>query len=136
MSNQENKKFLDLDGLRFFWTDIKSRLNAINSHLDFLKSVESGLTSISGLNPNKRLHVANLDTDANLSVSSLPAAGRDIHIIVKNVSTANSIDVNIPGDSYYVRICDPVYTIKPGEYLEVNIISDGGSAYIRIAEQN
>lgn len=135
MSTENNdQKFLDLRGLQYFWNGIKSRLNTINSYLDFLKSVESG-TSVSGLSPNKRLHVANLNTDANLRLSKLPDAGRDIHIIIKNTSS-DSIDINIPGDSFYVRICDPVYTIKPSEYLEVNIISDGGSAYIRVAEQN
>lgn len=131
----KNRKFLDLEGLQYFWNDIKSRLSAINSYLDFLKSVESELTSVYGISPNKRLHVANINTDADLRLSRLPDAGRDIHIIIKNTSS-DSIDINIPGDSYYVRICDPVYTIKPSEYLEVNIISDGGSAYIRVAEQN
>ena len=130
----EQKKYLDLDGLQRFWSKIKERLDAINSYLDFLKS-SGTVTSLSNLNINKRLYVANVTTKQTISLSGKPAAGRDMHIIIKNQSN-NPIDITMPTHSYCDLICDPVYSVDPGKYLEVNIISDGSIAYVRAAGQN
>lgn len=131
MSNSDSKKYLNLDGLRTFWSKIKIILDDINSYLDFLKSTNV-LTSLSRISPNTRLYIADITTNQSLSFASKPAAGRDIHIIIRNVSL-NDLTITMPTSTDVVLLCNPNYTLSSNEYLEVNVISDGSIMYFRVA---
>lgn len=131
MSNSDSKKYLNLDGLKTFWSKIKLILDDINSYLDFLKSTNV-LTSLSRISPNTRLYIADITTNQSLSFASKPDAGRDIHIIIRNVSL-NDLTITMPVSTDAVLLCDPNYTLNPNEYLEVNVISDGSIMYFRVA---
>lgn len=129
-----SKKYLSLDGLKTFWAEIKRRLDTINSYLDFLKSTTTGTNSLSSINGNIRLHIIMATTNQTLSFASKPAAGHDIHIIIRYTGTnSNGITITLPHTNSDILLCDPTYTLKPEEYLEINVISDGSFLYYRVA---
>lgn len=139
MSNFNEKKYLDLEGLKYFWDKIfedyiskdQSDIRTIANYLSFLQSVGSG-TSLNNININTRLHIVELSSNSNLQLSGVPAKGYDIHIMVK---ANNNVVITMPGNGNSdVLICDQSYELMAGEYLEINIISDGSKRYYRVAE--
>lgn len=147
MFNIMAKKYLDLDGLKTFYNklnvlfnDINSAITNINSYLDFLQSSSVGGSTITNINVNTKLHVVNVSSDQTLALTggtgggSVAPAGRDVHIIIKNTAT-NEVAITMPTGSNNILVCEPVYYIDSGKYLEINVISDGSKAYYRAAEQ-
>lgn len=138
----DTKKYLDLNGLEYFYNKLKVLFSNIDSYLNFLKSSSTSETSLSNINVNTRLHVVNVSSNQTLSLvggssgGSVATAGRDVHIIIKNTSS-ETITVTMPTDSATnILVCESSYDVEAGKYLEVNVISDGASAYYRVAEQN
>lgn len=138
----DTKKYLDLNGLEYFYGKLKVLFSNIDSYLNFLKSSSTNETSLSNINVNTRLHVVKVSSNQTLSLvggssgGSVAAAGRDVHIIIKNTSS-KTITVTMPTDSATnILVCESSYDVEAGKYLEVNVISDGTSAYYRAAEQN
>lgn len=145
-----NKKYLDFEGLSYFWSKLKmliennsSSIGDILEYINFLKSTTTG-TTLNAINVGTRLHIITLSTSDSLSLEggsqvsggSVAPQGHDIHIIVKN-GAAIDIDVMMPtGDEYDILLCETKYKIPAGKYIEISVITDGSHAYYRVAEQN
>lgn len=136
-----------------FTTAYKTKLNALENYNDselrqlisesssnnnqaielasFLEGV-SKVTSLRNLPITHRLIVANISTDQSLSVDGTPNAGRELHIIVHNLSE-NSIAITLPDAGNFINTSDPVLQIDAFTYGEINIISDGELMYIKHA---
>lgn len=146
-----NKKYLDFDGLSYFWGKLKTlietnsfSIDCISEYINFLKSTTTG-TTLDSINVGTRLHIITLSTSGSLSLAggsqvsggSVAPQGHDIHIIVKNGNTAGNIEVTMPtGGAYDILLCESKYKIPAGKYIEISVITDGSHAYYRVAEQN
>ncbi len=90
------------------------------------------LTSVANIPVDKRLVRVNLSGDDNFTLESLPAAGHEIHIIVK---ATDAVTITIPSstsENFYECLNDSTsMNIASGKYGEINVISDGDKAYIR-----
>ena len=144
------KKYLDLTGLRLFYsklqemfTGINDALSEVNSYLKFANSYRHS-ASLSAVDTNTRLHLINITTSQTLKLingkgaGDVTDAGRDILIIIKNANSSNPITVTMPSSSVSTTklLCESSYTIPVGKHIEVSIVSDGTNAYYRVAEQN
>lgn len=87
-------------------------------------------TSVASIPVSKRLVVATVSASASFSLASVPAAGREIHVIINNSSTSD-ISIALPNSGNYICLVDTALAIKAGSYAEVNVISDGTKMYIR-----
>jgi hypothetical protein len=90
----------------------------------------NSVTSITSVPVTKRLVIATISASASLALASVPADGREIHIIVKN-SSSSDITVTMPSASGYVKMSGDTLTVKGSSYADINIISDGTNMYIR-----
>lgn len=101
----------------------------IEDFLDFnLGNVE--VTSLASLPITKKLVIANISKNNSLSVSSVPSAGTEIHIIINN-TTSSGLVVTLPNSGNYICFVDTALSVSANGYAEVNIISDGSKMYIR-----
>lgn len=107
-----------------------TNLNTVKSYYDFVTGF-STITSITSIPITYRNVVASISANATIGVASIPAKGRELHVIIKNTGSAN-ITVNLPNTGNY--ICtneDKFIEIYPGLYGEVHILSDGSKVYVR-----
>lgn len=107
-----------------------TNLNTVKSYYDFVTGF-STVTSITSLPITYRNVVATISAGATIGVASIPAQGRELHVIIKNSGSAN-ITINLPNTGNY--ICtneDKFIEIYPGLYGEVHILSDGSKVYVR-----
>lgn len=89
----------------------------------------SALTTVASIPVDKRLVRVNLSANGSFSLASLPAAGREIHVIVY---ASAAITVTIPNTGDYICLNDSTsMSIASGKYGEINVISDGVKGYIR-----
>lgn len=89
-------------------------------------------SSVTSLPTTHALIVASISASASLKFSSVFAAGRQIHTIIKNTGSAD-ITVTMPSsNSSYLCDVDSL-TIPAGKFAEVNAISDGSTIYLRSA---
>ena len=89
----------------------------------------SALTSIANVPVTKRLVRVNLSANGSFSLTGIPAAGREIHVIVK---ASAAVTITIPNTGIYACLNDSTsMSIASGKYGEINVISDGDIAYIR-----
>ena len=65
----------------------------------------------------------------SLASTTVPA-GREIHVIIYNSSSADVV-VSLPTASAYVNLSGDTLTVPATGYAEINIISDGNKLYIR-----
>lgn len=96
-------------------------------------SFDNGVNVLSSLSTspiNKRLIIANITGNQSLTFASIPSAGKEIHIIVKNTTTSELI-VTLPNSGNYVCFVDTALVVPANGYSEINIISDGTKMYIR-----
>lgn len=144
------KKYLDLTGLTLFYsklqeifTNITDALDEVKSYLTFAKSCKVGYTTLNTIDVNTKLHIASISTDRTLKLingkgaGDVAEAGRDILIIIKNISS-NAVTVTMPSSTVSTTklLCESSYSIPAGKHLEVSVVSDGTNAYYRVAEQN
>lgn len=107
-----------------------TNLNTVKSYYDFVTGF-STVTSITSIPITYRNVVATISSGATIGIASIPAQGRELHVIIKNSGSAN-ITVNLPNSGNY--ICtneDKFIEIYPGLYGEVHILSDGSKVYVR-----
>lgn len=92
-------------------------------------------TTVASLPVTKRLVIVTNPGTASLSLASLPAAGREIHVIINATSAATiTIPHGTSGSITYVNTNDGAsskMSVSAGKYGEINIVSDGSKAYIR-----
>ena len=108
---------------------VDEALDNIDEWSSFYKDVNR-VSSVSNIPKTKRLVVAEISTDASLSMAGVPDAGKDIHIMVHNTGS-NAIVVTLPVSGGYVNTAGSELTIDSLEWAEVNVISDGSTIYIR-----
>lgn len=97
-------------------------------NLDFLFGVNP-VTTLSNIPVDKRLVVASISS-GSLTLASTPAAGREIHVIIKN-TTSSDITITVPNNGNYNSSIGTSLKIKGNSYGEINIISDGTTMYVR-----
>lgn len=140
----------DTSGALFNWIKNENRLNikglngnyynATNLSYGNIKmsindkpiSTESStsVTSLSSLSIDHNLVVAKLSGSQSFSLSSIPNAGREIHVLVNNTGTSD-ITITLPTASPYVPVNGDHTTVPVGGYAEINAISDGTKIYLR-----
>jgi len=88
--------------------------------------------SVAGIPVDKRLVRVTISADDSFSLEELPAAGREVHVIVK---ASADVTISIPSstsENFYECLNDSTsMSIASGKYGEINVISDGVKAYIR-----
>lgn len=107
-----------------------TNLNTVKSYYDFVTGF-STVTSITSIPITYRNVEATISAGATIGVASVPAKGRELHVIIKNSGSAN-ITVNLPNTGNY--ICtneDKFIEIYPGLYGEVHLLSNGSKVYVR-----
>ena len=90
----------------------------------------NSVSSLSSVPVSKRLCIATISANATLSLASVPSAGREINIIIKNSSTSDIV-VTLPTSSNYINMSGDSITVVGSGYGEINIISDGTNMYLR-----
>lgn len=96
------------------------------------KQLESSTTStsVASLPITSNMVIATISAASSFSLNSTPAAGKEIHVIIKNSSTSD-VTVTLPTASPYVCISSDSLTVPASGYAEVNAISDGTNIYLR-----
>lgn len=90
------------------------------------------LTSVASIPVGKRLVRVTLSDSDSFSLEELPAAGREIHVIVKATAAVTITIPSSTSDNFYECLNDSTsMSIASGKYGEINVISDGVKAYIR-----
>ena len=119
-------------------SEVKAAINNINQNIssavafvDFYEGV-SHVTTLENLPINYRFIVAEISSDQSLSVSQIPSAGRELHLIVHNSSYAEMV-ITLPDSGKFVNTSDSIITMDPLSYVEINLISDGNIVYIKYA---
>lgn len=119
-------------------SEVKAAINKINqnisnavSFVNFYEGV-SHVTTLENLPINYRFIVAEISSDQSLSVSQIPSAGRELHLIVHNSSYAEMV-ITLPDSGKFVNTSDSTITMDPLSYVEINLISDGNIVYIKYA---
>ena len=97
--------------------------------LDFMNGSTTS-TSASSVPVTKHMCVLTISANASFAMASTPAAGREIHVIVKN-SSSSDITLTLPTASTYVNMSEASITVPASGYAEVNVISDGSKMYLR-----
>ena len=93
--------------------------------LNYSGSVET--SSVSYIEPISKLVIVRLSGDQSLSVAWGMAPGQEIHLII-----SGSGNITIPNDEEYINMTgNDVISVSDGDYVEINIISDGTKKYIR-----
>ena len=92
--------------------------------LNYSGSVET--SSVSYIDPTSKLVIVRLSGDQSLSVYGMKP-GQEIHLII-----SGSGNITIPNDEEYINMTgNDVISVSDGDYVEINIISDGTKKYIR-----
>lgn len=97
--------------------------------LDFMNGSTTS-TSAGSVPVTKHMCVLTISANASFAMASTPAAGREIHVIVKNSSTSDRT-LTLPTASTYVNMSEASITVPASGYAEVNVISDGSKMYLR-----
>ncbi len=89
-------------------------------------------TAITALSTSYRQVIASISASAAFAFtgSTAFAAGREIHVIIKNTSSSD-ITVTLPNAGIYDNGGTDTLTIPAGAHAEVNAISDGSKIYLR-----
>lgn len=107
-----------------------TNLNTVKSYYDFVTGF-STVSSITSLPVTYRNIVATISSGATIGVASIPAKGRELHVIIRNSGSSN-ITVNLPNSGNYICTNEDKYIeIYPGLYGEVHILSNGSKVYVR-----
>lgn len=119
-------------------SEVKAAINKINQNIsnavafvDFYEGV-SHVTTLENLPIDYRFIIAEISSDQSLSVSQIPSAGRELHLIVHNSSYAEMV-ITLPDSGKFVNTSDSIITMDPLSYVEINLISDGNIVYIKYA---
>ena len=117
---------------------VSSSLNDLNERVT---NVEQGgsaylegvnvVTTLTSVPIDKRLVTCEISTSGSFSLAEVPAAGRELRIMVKARGTEASVIALPTASSYYVMHSDTL-SIDPGVIAEINCISDGNKVYVRI----
>lgn len=94
------------------------------NQLNYSGSVET--SSVSYIDPTSKLVIVRLSGDQSLSVGGSMAPGQEIHLII-----SGSGNITIPNNEEYINMTNDVISVSDGDYVEINIISDGTKKYIR-----
>lgn len=97
--------------------------------IDFMNGSTTG-TNIASVPVTKHLCVVTISADGTFELASTPAAGREVHVIVKNTSSSD-ITIGIPTSSPYVNMSGDSLTVAGNGYADINVISDGTNMYVR-----
>lgn len=103
--------------------------DALTSLLDFYEGANTA-TSVAGIPVTKRLCVSTISASGSFSLASVPATGREVHVMVNN-SGSSDVTVALPNTGNYVCLVNTALNVKAGGYTEINVISDGSKMYIR-----
>lgn len=110
-------------------TTYKGYCDNANTLYTFYEGSNS-VTTLTNIPVTKRLCFATVSASASLTMNGMIANGREVHIIIKNDSSAD-ITVTMPTSSTYIHLGDSFFTVPAGGYAELNIISNGSKHYTR-----
>lgn len=99
------------------------------SWIDFMNGATTA-TSIASVPVSKHMCVVTISANGSFSLASKPAAGREVHVIVRN-SGSGEITVTIPTSGDYVNMSEASLKIAAGKYADINVLSDGSKMYVR-----
>lgn len=99
-------------------------------YMEFLFGTPNTPTSVSNIPITRRLAIITVSSNGSFTLSQLPAAGKEIHCIIKNTGSSD-ITITIPNNTTYMSAIGTALKIKAGTFGEVNVISDGSKGYIR-----
>ena len=88
------------------------------------------INTLTNIPVNKRLVFANISGNSQISFSSVPASGQEIHVIVKNTAK-NTLTIPIPNSGTFISTGTDSMVIPSGSYGEINVVSNGIKLYIR-----
>lgn len=97
--------------------------------IDFMNGSTTG-TNIASVPVTKHLCVVTISADGTFKLASTPAAGREVHVIVKNTSSSD-VTISMPTASGYVNMSGDSLTVAGNGYADINVISDGTNMYVR-----
>lgn len=120
---------LDVNGSIGTNTDVFIKDKSVSGFISFYEGSNTA-TSLSSVPVDKRLCVCTVSASGSFSLASVPAAGREVHVIVSNTWDSD-IAVALPNTGDYVCLTDTALSVKAGGYAEINVISDGSRMYIR-----
>ena len=120
---------LDVNGSIGTNTDVFIKDKSVSGFISFYEGSNTA-TSLSSVPVDKRLCVCTVSASGSFSLASVPAAGREVHVIVSNTGDSD-IAVALPNTGEYVCLTDAALSVKAGGYAEINVISDGSRMYIR-----
>lgn len=89
-------------------------------------------TSVASVPVDYKLVKCTISASGSFTLASTPAAGREVHILVYNSSSADVV-VSLPTASPYVNFSGDSLTVPATGYAEINVISDGSTMFIRHA---
>lgn len=97
--------------------------------IDFMNGSTTG-TNIASVPVTKHLCVVTISANGSFKLASTPAAGREIHVIVKN-NNSSDITISMPTATGYVNMSGDELTVAGNGYADINVISDGTNMYVR-----
>lgn len=118
-------------------TDLTSTLNKYATTASVQQAISEAtyntghntVTSLTSVPITKKLVIANLSAGGTLSLTGIPADGRELHIIVKST---NGGAVTLSTSGSWIVMGENSITLEAGGYCEINIISDGSNLYARM----
>ena len=124
-----NTKVSELENdMSYVTSDVTTRLDEKIETLTAKTAIQ--VTTVSNLPINADLIVSTLSASASFSLASVPTAGKEIHVLVKNAGTSD-ITITLPTASPYIPVNGDHTTVPVGGYSEINAISDGTKIYLR-----
>lgn len=107
-----------------------TNLNTVKSYYDFVTGF-STVTAITSIPITYRNVEATISANATIGLASVPAKGRELHVIIKN-SGSSTITVTLPNSGNYICTNEDKYIeIYAGYYGEVHLLSNGSKVYVR-----
>lgn len=102
---------------------------ASHTHSSYAPASATTTNAVTAIPVAHSLVVASVSASASFKLASTPVAGREVHVIIKNTSSA-AITITLPTSGGYSSDADS-FSIPANGIGEVNAISDGTTIYLR-----
>ena len=102
---------------------------ASHTHSSYAPASATTTNAVTAIPVAHSLVVASVSASASFKLASTPVAGREVHVIIKNTSSA-AITITLPTSGGYSSDADSL-SIPANGIGEVNAISDGTTIYLR-----
>ena len=108
-------------------------LDQVTEAVNLITSMQgiNSASSLTNLEITKEIIIVTINSSQSFSLKSIPSTGKDIHILIHNVSSTEVV-ITIPNSGKYVNVNNSTQlTILPGGWSEINALSDGSVVYVR-----